>query len=421
MTSRLYGRLWRWHFFAAMVVIPFVLWQATTGVLYLWNREIVTALHPGLMTVAPRGQRASYQDQLDSVLAHEPRERLQTIEVSDDLSRSTIFLFRDDNGLARAAFVDPYDARYLGSLSSWQWIASVSRGLHGGWPIDPWGSYLLELGASWAIVMVLTGLYLWWPRGAQGIAGVLYPRLRAGSRVFWRDLHATVGAWFALVILAFLVTAFPWTTLWGKSILAPIQRATGQASPIEFLFADAHDHGAHDQGAHAGHATPVPGLDELVSRARSAGARGTLEIAPGAGRVNFTDKQPRAWDGVWLQLDAGSGAVLARITWAEFPLVPRAIALGVNLHEGRFFGRANQVFNTGFALALAWLAVTGFLGWDRRRPGGGLAAPPRAPVALSRGVVATGAALCVLLPLLGASVAALFLVDRSLGRWLPSG
>ena len=41
-------------------------------------------------------------------------------------------------------------------------------------------------------------------------------RASRGSRVFWRDLHATVGIWFAVVILAFLVTAFPWTTFWGK-------------------------------------------------------------------------------------------------------------------------------------------------------------------------------------------------------------
>jgi uncharacterized iron-regulated membrane protein len=29
--------LWRWHFLAALIVIPFVLWQATTGTLYLWS------------------------------------------------------------------------------------------------------------------------------------------------------------------------------------------------------------------------------------------------------------------------------------------------------------------------------------------------------------------------------------------------
>lgn len=418
--NRLYARLWRWHFFAALVVIPFVLWQATTGVLYLWNREIVQALHPDLILVAPQPQRAGYQAQLDSVLRHEPRDRLQSIEISGEPGRATIFLFRGDNGLARAAFVDPHDARYLGSLSSWQWIGSGSRGLHGGWPIQPWGSYLLELGASWAIVMVLTGLYLWWPRNADGLAGVLYPRLRSGSRIFWRDLHATVGVWFALIVLAFLLTALPWTTFWGQQVLGPVQRVTGQESPLEPFFAGGHAPG-HDHGQ-AHHAAPatVLDLDTLVARARAAGVRGTLEVAPAPGALNVKDRHARSSEEVWLQLDSGTGAVRTRVTWNDMPLIPRLVSLGIDLHEGTFLGRANQVFNTTVALALVWLSVTGFIGWYRRRPDGGLAPPLRSAVALPRGVVAAGTGLCLLLPLLGASVLALFLADRAFGRKLVS-
>lgn len=39
------------------------------------------------------------------------------------------------------------------------------------------GSNIVELAASWAIVMILSGLFLWWPRGG-GVGEVLYPRLR---------------------------------------------------------------------------------------------------------------------------------------------------------------------------------------------------------------------------------------------------
>jgi uncharacterized iron-regulated membrane protein len=424
--NRLYGRLWRWHFFAGLIVIPFVLWQATTGVLYLWNREIVQLQYPQLVSVPARPGHVGYQAQLDSVLRHEPRDRLQSIEISGEPDRSTIFLFRGDNGLARVAFVDPHDARYLGSLSSWQWIGSASRGLHGGWPIEPWGSYLLELGACWAIVMVLTGLYLWWPRNAQGLAGALYPRLRSGSRIFWRDLHATVGVWFALIVLAFLLTALPWTTFWGKQVLGPVQRATGQESPLERFFAGDHGHAgaptaAGDAGLvhghHAAHGAPLD-LDALVARARTAGVRGTLEVSPVPGALNVKDRHARSSEEVWLQLDAGTGAVLARVTWDDMPLIPRLVALGIDLHEGTFLGRANQVFNTTVALALVWLSVTGFVGWYRRRPNGGFAAPPRGLATLPGVVVAMGTVACVLLPLLGASVLAVLLADGLLGRHL---
>lgn len=426
--ARLYARVWRWHFFAALIVIPFVLWQSATGVLYLWSQELASLTHPGLVAVGAGPQRASYQQQLEAVLAHEPRDRLQAIELGDDPTRSTAFFFRDPNGLAYPAFTDPHTGEYLGRIESTHWMRGLSRGLHGGWPIQPWGSYLLELGASWAIVMTLTGLYLWWPRNASGLAGVLYPRLRAGARIFWRDLHATVGVWFALILMAFLVSALPWTTLWGGKLLGSIQAATGQESPVGFFFASGDQHHAAAPGApahaHHGHApdalTPLLTLDEIVQKAREAGARGQIEmlIGPDGAPVNVRDDHPRAYDEVWLQLDQRTGAIRTKVTWPDFPAIPRMIALGVDLHEGHFFGRINQVFNTLFAASLAWLSVTGFMGWYRRRPQGGLAPPPRRELRPPRAVIATGAVLCVLLPLLGLSVLGIAAIYRIAGRFL---
>ena len=177
----------------------------------------------------------SYDAQLDTVMKHQGGRAPDALAIVDDTRSSTAFFFNDDNGLPYPAFVNPHTGEYLGSVPSTHWIAGLSRGLHGGWPIKPWGSYLLELGACWAIVMILTGLYLWWPRGARGLAGVLYPRLRSGSRIFWRDLHATVGIYISVIVLAFLCTALPWTTLWGGKVLGTIQKAVGQESPTGFF------------------------------------------------------------------------------------------------------------------------------------------------------------------------------------------
>lgn len=417
-TQRLYARMWRWHFFAALIVIPFALWQSVTGVLYLWHREIASLAYPQLIEVEPAASTVSYDEQLATVLQHQPRERLQSIEISDDPAHSTAFFFADPNGLPYPAFTDPYTGDYLGAVASTHWIRGLSKGLHGGWPIDPWGSYLLEIGACWAIVMTLTGLYLWWPRNARGFAGVLYPRLRSGSRTFWRDLHATVGVYFALILLAFLFSALPWTAFWGQKVLGPIQTATDQMSPRGFFFAGAHHHGSeHAQPDASAHALT---LDQIVARARALGAVGALEIQPSAhgAPVNLRNERARSSDEIWMRLDGHSGAVLMKATWDDHPVLARVIALGVDLHEGRFFGRVNQVFNTVVATALVWLCVTGFIGWYRRRPHGGVAAPPRRELTFPRPVIATAVALCIVMPLLGLSVLVIELMDRLAGRYL---
>jgi uncharacterized iron-regulated membrane protein len=415
--QRLYARIWRWHFFAALIVIPFVLWQSVTGVLYLWHDDLSAVVYPDKVRVAPTAGATSLESQLATVLAHQPRERLQSIEIHEDPTRSTVFFFADANGLPFPAFTNPHTGEYLGHVESTHWLRGLTRGLHGGWPINPVGSYLLELGACWAIVMTLTGLYLWWPRNAVGFAGVLYPRLRNGSRTFWRDLHATVGMYFSVVLLLFLFSALPWTTFWGEKVLGPIQKATRQESQSGFFFAAGH-HVAHAAHAHAATSAPVLTLDEVVHEARVAGARGTLELHPSPSRdlVTLRDDHPRSWDEVYLQLDGHSGAVRIKVDWEDQPALAKIISLGIDLHEGKFFGRANQIFNTLVALALVWLVVTGFMGWYRRRPHGGVAAPPKRALQFPKAVIAIAVALCLVMPLLGVSVLLIEILDRVLGR-----
>ena len=107
--------------------------------------------------------------------------------------------------------------------------------LHGGWPLNPMGSWLLELGACWAVVMIASGLYLWWPR-ERSFRQALVPRLRQGPRVAMIDLHAIVAVLFSGFLLLFLLTALPWTDFWGKRVLQPVQSMLGQPSPFGDAF-----------------------------------------------------------------------------------------------------------------------------------------------------------------------------------------
>ena len=56
MQTDLRRRAWRWHFLAAVLVIPFVLWQSITGTLYLWSESWVDQVHTDLRFVEPAGK-----------------------------------------------------------------------------------------------------------------------------------------------------------------------------------------------------------------------------------------------------------------------------------------------------------------------------------------------------------------------------
>lgn len=403
-------RAWRWHFLAALLVIPFVLWQSLTGTLYLWSEQWMDQRHPELRFVEVGNAKASLDAQVETARAFHAGRAIGTILVPGDPTRSTQVMFTDERGLPVAAFVDPYRGVLLGSLEGAAWPVGWSRSLHGGWPLGDAGSWLLELGACWTIVMVLTGLFLWWPRDGRGWRA-LFPRLREGPRLFWRDLHACVAVWFSALIVLFLLTALPWTSFWGGYVLQPLQRALGQQTPAAAGFAPVFvGTGAHGQAS----------LQAMLDRARADGMDGTLMIymldGPPGSAVSIRDLKPRSSQERYLLLDRGSAEPVARADWRQFPLIAKAVATGVDLHEASYFGHVGAWVNTTFALALVWLCVTGAMSWWRRKPAGSMGAPTRSAHPWPWGLRMIGAVLFVVLPLLALSALALWAAEAAWSR-----
>ena len=401
--GRLYRLFWRWHFFAALLVIPFALWQSVTGSLYLWSYAWIDARYPELRFAAEGAPAQPPSAQLRAALAERPDARVAEIRLSESTDCSTAVLLARADGLVEPVFVSAA-ARVLGRLDATQWLPGLTRALHGGWPAGTAGSWLLELGDCWAIVMIASGLYLWWPRGI-GWPRALWPRTDRGSRLFWRDLHACVAAWFALLILTFLITALPWTAFWGGNVLGPLQDRFEQRNPAGFS----------PGGATAQHVlAAAPALDTAVALARQRGVVGTLQIRLGGAPdspwwMHNVDVAPAADRTV--VANAATGAIATDVPGHATPPLARLIDLGVHLHQGDF-GAINRWGNTAVALALLWMTATGSFSWWRRRPHGAWGVPVRSNAAWPRSLTVGAVVACVVLPLLGASVAVLWSIDR---------
>lgn len=405
-------RAWRWHFIAALLVIPFVLWQSATGTIYLWSEHWVDLRHPDLRFVETGPGLVPLDAQVAAARESHRGQRVTGIVVPDDPARSTQVMFAGEHGLPLAAFVDPHRGVLLGSLEGDAWPVGWSRSLHGGWPLGDAGSWLLEAGACWTIVMVLTGLYLWWPRDGRGWRAV-FPRLRSGGWTLWRDLHACVAVWLSLLIVLFLFTALPWTSFWGGRVLGPVQAALGQQAPRAAGFAPVFA-GSDGEGG---------SLQQMLEQARARGMDGDLVFhmvdGPPGSAVSVRDLKPRASQERYLLLDRGDAQVIEAADWSQFPLVARAVATGVDLHESRFFGRFGPWVNTGFALGLAWLCITGAMAWWRRKPAGALGVPPAPRQPWPWSVRVAALVLFAVLPLLALSALLLWLVERAWMRLSP--
>ncbi len=187
---------------------------ALTGIIYLFKPQLDPLLYSDLMTVQAGHHSLSADDQMRRIEMTYPQARIKQYLPPINAERSAQFvLIRDGRELN--VFIDPYRGNVLGEQDAKLNLQAVARALHGELMIGTLGDRLVELAAGWGVMLVVSGLYLWWPRGRSG-AGVLWPRLNQRGRIVWRDLHAVTGFWGAGLLLFMLLSGMTWTGVWGK-------------------------------------------------------------------------------------------------------------------------------------------------------------------------------------------------------------
>jgi uncharacterized iron-regulated membrane protein len=95
-----------------------------------------------------------------------------------------VAVFKVDAGDASTTVViDPYTARVTETFP-WQdgWY-ELANTIHGSLMIGDTGDILIEIAASLGIILIVTGVYLWWPR--NGARAQLTPDLAGSRPCFW--------------------------------------------------------------------------------------------------------------------------------------------------------------------------------------------------------------------------------------------
>ncbi len=408
--------LWRWHFHAGMFCIPFVILLALTGSIYLFKPQIDAFADRDVDSLSLTGRPASGEAQIAAALASQPGSKLFTYEIPrepDDAVR--VHLYSPD-GTGRIVYVHPETLQVLKSVAHTARLTEIVKTLHGELFAGRTGSILVELAASWAVIMLVTGLYLWWPRETRGFGGLLYPRLREGRRVLWRDLHAVTGIWVSLLALFLLITALPWTPIWGAGFKELRTLGTPDLQQ-DWSAGRSAEHAGHLRELRARELGSPLSLDEIVRRVNALQLEPPVRVYLPSDRQPFwrirseTQNRPRVRE---LELDRVDGALLRDQRFGSQPLVDRIVGIGVAAHEGQLFGAANQALGLFTALGLLTLCVSAIVMWWRRRPGGKLGIPaPRVPqFRIGAPLMALIVTLGIVLPLFGVSVLLLSLLPK---------
>lgn len=444
-----YGVVWRWHFYAGLFCIPFVLILAITGAIYLFNPQVEDQLNQPYKHLTITGTRATAEAQVSAALAAVPDSKLNSYELPET-PQSAVHVFVGSGEQKYRITVHPETLEILQKEDDDWRLMRVIHDLHGNLLIGDRGSNIIELAASWAIVMFITGLYLWWPRNAGSLAGIVYPRFGRGQRVFWRDIHAVTGLWISFFVLFLLISGLPWAKSWGGllkevrqiGVTQTVQQdwTTGHSSELadrklmNTPAADMADNSEHaEHTGHAGHnhtdgmvkpKNDYSALDRMIATVQPLSLPPPVRVSPPSKKspdwTARSDVQNRPLR-VNLTLDADTGAVKSTKTFSDKPLLDRIIGYGIAIHEGRLFGWFNQALGVFTALGLLLMIASSVVLWWRRRSPGTLGAPnPNQAVSkFAYGLIAIMVTLGVLLPFLGITMIVVWLTERWVLRRIP--
>ena len=455
-SSTLYRRVWRWHFFASLLCLPFIFSLAATGSIYLFHRQLDDIIYADKLIRSTTDSKSMVADTPTlsaRTLIDHASERypgtVKSITFPEDTFHNVQVDVATKEGAVLQVFVDPVSGTVVGAMDASDRLMTMVKRVHSLAMLGVGGQGLIEIVAGWIIVLVITGAYLWWPRGRT--KGVVSIRKEAVGRVWWRDVHAVAGAFAAIVILFLALTGMPWSVFWGKhvnqflsdqgwgvpnSMWRSVPHSTlpaealgdlpwnlqQQPIPASALSNEHDEHRMHQDDAlhhdsiEINHSQPATKpIDEVVKIIHSLGMpKGYRLMLPRGkeGVYSAIHSSPQLAAQRVIHIDQYAGKVLVDVTPAQFGALGYAVEWGVSVHQGGEFGGMNLLIMLLGCLATMLLCVSGVVMWWSRRPQGQLAAPPRPRDAhLALGVVGISVTLGVVFPLLGASMLIACLVD----------
>ncbi len=446
-SSRLYRAVWRWHFYAGLFVVPFLLTLAISGLVILWFTGVAPE-YGDWTRVDAKGEMMPPSKQAEAALAAHPGGKVgQYIAPwgNDYVSLVRVDLAEGNRMLA----VDPYSGAIrqdVPQANTWnEFMTNIHGELLVGGNGGP-GDFVIEIAASLGVIMVLSGLYLWWPRGSRTLASALIPNLSLSGRSLWKNLHETVGGWMSIVLLFFLLSGLAWAGIWGSKMTQAWSTFPAEKWDNVPLSDQTHaslNAGAREEvpwtlaqtlmpqsGSNAGvtglpEGTPVV-LDSVYLLGRAAGFDGRFQIAfPADEKGVWTLSQDSmSYDSVnptadrTTHIDQYTGKILADAKFADYPFFGKVMAVGIALHEGQM-GWWNVALNALFCFSVIFATISGVVMWWKRKPTGQFGSPRyvrdyKVPV----GILGLGAILAAAFPLGGLAIVLFAIIDFFLPKRL---
>ncbi|MCX6367483.1 MAG: PepSY domain-containing protein [Armatimonadetes bacterium] len=352
MKKKLRRALGKLHLWLGLALALYFAFLGLTGSLLVFGREVDQWREAEVLRVVPQGAPLPLSKVLEGFRERYPEQKVGYISYPRT-PEGTYNIRQSETGWSqRYTYLSPYTGQIVGERTRGGTFYGFLCYLHFylamgqlGWSVNGWGAILLTL-------VLLSGLWIWWPTIRSQWRVRLSVRKGRGPRVLTHDLHNVFGVYPLGLMLAFTLTAIVFAFKEPSERIVYGLTGVQKEAPVKVALGT----------------TPLP-LDTLVEIADKA-TDGRIQ------RVNFPKKptEPlvvrKEWenwnqtrDRVEIAVDPFTGKVLRIDDSRKWPLGRKLIQWAIPVHFGLIGGMATRVLWVLLGLVPVVLAVTGALQW----------------------------------------------------------
>ena len=193
-----------------------------TGALLVFEKEITALCVGDITVVTPVGKPLPVSVIADKVDATLPADvDVKGVVVSS--SPDEAYRVNLSKPKKAAVYVNQYTGEVIGKDERLPFFRTVFR-LHR-WLMDSnpgegkvfWGKMIVGASTLAFVVILLTGLVIWWPRSRKMLGNRLQIALKKGKNRFWYDLHVAGGFYAMLLLLVMALTGLTWSFGWYRN------------------------------------------------------------------------------------------------------------------------------------------------------------------------------------------------------------
>ncbi|CCQ89635.1 PepSY-associated TM helix domain protein [Nitrospina gracilis 3/211] len=328
-----------------------------SGSLLVYHKEIDHALNPDLWRVEPEKGPHRIDASLDAVRQAHPGGLIGLVRLPREPDHAMEVWVRKADVIQKV-YVNPYTTRLLGVRGDHDGLMGTLHDLHVHLLAGETGETVMGFIGLVAMVLLGTGMVLWWPRGGRWSGAFRIGWKETGVRKVFR-LHRFIG----IVSIGFLVFSIATGAgmVFHKTVNVVLESVLG--GPMRPMPPKLDSAVAQSLSA-----------EQLMARGQSILPEATLIFlrlpstpdAPYVLRMRF-DENPHPNGSTYLALHPETGEPTMVHSFRQASSGQVVSDLKYPLHIGRFWGEAGRLLTVIIGLSPALLFVSGFLFWKRRR------------------------------------------------------